>query len=167
MYSNKASKGRVDQEYAKIGFKTVSLLNFFTLHDIAYFPPPPFRDHILLPVSDSLPWNPFPLLSGGYFSLKDDLKMQSDLGNIFSWPKYGNAPAAASRAVMLCDMAFGLQFNYEKWWEAFKMKALTQLYKMRIRITGLKYKTRGMSGWAQIKSVSNGEKVKEKLNCYW
>ena len=36
MYSNKASKGRVDQEYAKIGFKTVSLLKFCTLHDIAY-----------------------------------------------------------------------------------------------------------------------------------
>jgi hypothetical protein len=36
MYSNKASKGQVDQISAKIGFKRVSLLKFSTLHDIAY-----------------------------------------------------------------------------------------------------------------------------------
>ena len=55
-----------------------------------------------------------PLLSGGYFVLKTITKTLFDLGNIISWPKYGNAPAAASRAVVLCDMAFGVQFSSKK-----------------------------------------------------
>jgi len=46
--------------------------------------------------------------------MKNDLKVVFDLESIFSWPKYGNAPAAASRAVMVCDMAFGVQFNSKK-----------------------------------------------------
>ena len=56
MYSNKASKGRVDQKSAKIGFKMVSLLKFSTLHDIAneaHFSLIDYRHHIILPVSES------------------------------------------------------------------------------------------------------------------
>jgi imidazoleglycerol phosphate synthase glutamine amidotransferase subunit HisH len=34
-------------------------------------------------------------------------------GNVFSWLKYGKAPAAASRAVVLFDMSFGVQFHSE------------------------------------------------------
>ncbi len=52
--------------------------------------------------------------------------------------KYGKAPAAARRAVVLFDMAFGVQFIL-KLWMAYQMKALTQHYKMRMRIIGFKY----------------------------
>ncbi len=116
MYSNKASKGRVDQKYAKIAFKTVSLLKFCTFHDIAYeahfslieiiyyFQWAVHRPEILPSCyqGDTLPW-------------KTISKTLFDLGNIFSWPKYGNAPAAASRAVIFHVMRNGLRSPIQLW----------------------------------------------------
>ena len=68
MYSNKELKGRVDQNYAKIGFERVTLLKFSNLHDFAYEAHfPPFGQQIIALKS-------FALLPGGYFALKNYLK---------------------------------------------------------------------------------------------
>ena len=60
-------------------------------------------------------------------------------GNVFNRLKYGKARAAASRAVVLYDTCPSeSNFILEKW-IACQTRALTQHYKMRIRITGFKY----------------------------
>ena len=60
-------------------------------------------------------------------------------GNVFNRLKYGKARAAASRAVVLYDTCPSeSNFILEKW-IARQTRALTQHYKMRIRITGFKY----------------------------
>ncbi len=70
MYSNKASKGRVDQEYAKIGFKTVSLLKFCTLHDIAYEAHFPLSRSYITSSERLIALKSFPLASGGILCLE-------------------------------------------------------------------------------------------------
>ena len=110
-------------------FKRVSLLKFSTLYDFAYAAHFPSRNHIILKYfrwANHSPEILSPCSQGDSLPWKTISKILFYLGEVFSWPKYGNAPAAASRAVMLCDMAFGVQCNYEKWWEACQMKALTQ-----------------------------------------
>ncbi len=60
-------------------------------------------------------------------------------GNVFNRLKYGKARAAASRAVVLYDTCPSeSNFILEKWIVR-QTRALTQHYKMRIRITGFKY----------------------------
>ena len=60
-------------------------------------------------------------------------------GNVFNRLKYGKARAAASRAVVFFDTCPSeSNFILEKW-IARQTRALTQYYKMRIRITGFKY----------------------------
>ena len=119
MYSNKASKGRVDQEYAKIGFKTVSLLKFCTLHDIANEAHFPLWRSYITSSERLIALKSFPLAIRGILCLerlsqKYNLTSGKSLvGRNTEMPQQ-LLSAAASRAVMLCEMAFGVQFKYEK-----------------------------------------------------
>ena len=129
MFSNRASKGRVDQEYAKIGFKTVSLLKFCTLHDIAYEAHFPLSRSYITSSERLIALKSFPLAIRGILCLerlsqKYNLTSgKSSVGRNTEMPL--QLPVAPS-FFMLCEMAFGVRFNYEKIWETCQMKALTQ-----------------------------------------
>ena len=70
MFSNRTSKGRVDQEYAKIGFKTVSLLKFCTLHDIAYEAHFPLSRSYITSSERLIALKSFPLATRGILCLE-------------------------------------------------------------------------------------------------
>jgi hypothetical protein len=140
MYSNKASKGRVDQKSAKIGFKMVSLLKFSTLHYIAYEAHFPLSTSYNTSGERIIALKTFPLAIRGILCLerlsqKYNLTSgKSSVGRNTEMPL--QLPVAPSCYAKWPSESNSIMKNDGKHVER---KALTQHYKMRIRITGLKY----------------------------
>lgn len=76
---------------------------------------------------------------GVLYLVKWSQKYNLTSGNVFNRLKYGKARAAASRAVVLYDTCPSESNFILEQWIACQTRALTQHYKMRIRITGFKY----------------------------
>ena len=95
--------------------------------------------HIKLRVAKEQLQNQFPVRKGVLYLEKWSQKYNLTSGNVFNRLKYGQTRAAASRAVVFFDTCPSeSNFILEKW-IACQTRALTQHYKMRIRITGFKY----------------------------